>query len=109
MKCCLPADGVLLSPQVRQSAMTIVPSVKLEDLPVVVKFILQNVKAADAVEVQYLFHNEVCVFHTTVCFNRGKLLHTQSCMFLMFSSKILMLPGIKASLDELSNTLFFIC
>uniref|UniRef100_A0A8C3VGN2 FA complementation group D2 n=1 Tax=Catharus ustulatus TaxID=91951 RepID=A0A8C3VGN2_CATUS len=36
---------------VRQSAMTIVPSVKLEDLPVVVKFILQNVKAADAVEV----------------------------------------------------------
>ncbi|NWV25194.1 FACD2 protein, partial [Origma solitaria] len=37
--------------EVRQSAMTIVPSVKLEDLPVVVKFILQNVKAADAVEV----------------------------------------------------------
>uniref|UniRef100_A0A8B9N3E4 FA complementation group D2 n=1 Tax=Accipiter nisus TaxID=211598 RepID=A0A8B9N3E4_9AVES len=31
--------------------MTIVPSVKLEDLPVVVKFILHNVKAADAVEV----------------------------------------------------------
>uniref|UniRef100_H0Z8P4 FA complementation group D2 n=1 Tax=Taeniopygia guttata TaxID=59729 RepID=H0Z8P4_TAEGU len=68
-KCCLPADGVLLSPQVRQSAMTIVPSVKLEDLPVVVKFILQNVKAADAVEVQYLFHNEVCIFHTSVWFN----------------------------------------
>ncbi|XP_074952297.1 Fanconi anemia group D2 protein isoform X3 [Phalacrocorax aristotelis] len=40
-----------LSSQVRQSAMTIVPSVKLEDLPVVVKFILHNVKAADAVEV----------------------------------------------------------
>ncbi|NXY06866.1 FACD2 protein, partial [Pteruthius melanotis] len=37
--------------EVRQSAMTIVPSVKLEDLPVVVKFILQNVKTADAVEV----------------------------------------------------------
>lgn len=41
----------MLSPQVRQSAMTIVPSVKLEDLPVLVKFILHNVKAADAVEV----------------------------------------------------------
>lgn len=49
----LAADLVFLSPQVRQSAMTIVPSVKLEDLPVVVKFILQTVKAADAVEVQY--------------------------------------------------------
>lgn len=48
----LTADPVLLSLQVRQSAMTIVPSVKLEDLPVVVKFILHNVKAADAVEVQ---------------------------------------------------------
>uniref|UniRef100_A0A8V5GLG7 Uncharacterized protein n=1 Tax=Melopsittacus undulatus TaxID=13146 RepID=A0A8V5GLG7_MELUD len=47
----LTADPVLLSPQVRQSAMTIVPSVKLEDLPVVIKFILHNVKATDAVEV----------------------------------------------------------
>uniref|UniRef100_A0A672U5D9 FA complementation group D2 n=1 Tax=Strigops habroptila TaxID=2489341 RepID=A0A672U5D9_STRHB len=47
----LDLDAVLLSLQVRQSAMTIVPSVKLEDLPVVVKFILHNVKAADAVEV----------------------------------------------------------
>uniref|UniRef100_A0A8B9BRD8 FA complementation group D2 n=1 Tax=Anser brachyrhynchus TaxID=132585 RepID=A0A8B9BRD8_9AVES len=44
-------DPALLSPQVQQSAMTIVPSVKLEDLPVVVKFILHNVKAANAVEV----------------------------------------------------------
>lgn len=70
----------------RQSAMTIVPSVKLEDLPVVVKFILQNVKAADAVEVQYLSNNEMCVFHTSVGSNRGKLFYTQSCMFLMFSS-----------------------
>lgn len=88
--------------------MTIVPSVKLEDLPVVVKFILQNVKAADAVEVQYLSHNELCVFHTSVCFNRGKLFHTESCMFVMFSSKILILPGIKANLAEPSNTLCFI-
>ncbi|NWI88168.1 FACD2 protein, partial [Pitta sordida] len=46
----LDLDAALLA-EVRQSAMTIVPSVKLEDLPVVVKFILQNVKAADAVEV----------------------------------------------------------
>lgn len=36
--------------------MTIVPSVKLEDLPVVVKFILHNVKTADAVEVQYFLY-----------------------------------------------------
>ncbi|NXG58672.1 FACD2 protein, partial [Hemiprocne comata] len=46
----LDLDGDLQA-EVRQSAMTIVPSVKLEDLPVVVKFILHNVKAADAVEV----------------------------------------------------------
>ncbi|XP_023791226.1 Fanconi anemia group D2 protein-like [Cyanistes caeruleus] len=46
----LDLDAELVT-EVRQSAMTIVPSVKLEDLPVVVKFILQNVKAADAVEV----------------------------------------------------------
>ncbi|KFV05743.1 Fanconi anemia group D2 protein, partial [Pterocles gutturalis] len=46
----LDLDAGLLA-EVRQAAMTIVPSVKLEDLPVVVKFILHNVKAADAVEV----------------------------------------------------------
>uniref|UniRef100_A0A8C2TGI3 FA complementation group D2 n=1 Tax=Coturnix japonica TaxID=93934 RepID=A0A8C2TGI3_COTJA len=46
----LDLDAELLA-EVRQSAMTIVPSVKLEDLPVLVKFILHNVKAADAVEV----------------------------------------------------------
>ncbi|KAM6344352.1 LOW QUALITY PROTEIN: Fanconi anemia group D2 protein [Alca torda] len=46
----LDLDADLLA-EVRQSAMTIVPSVKLEDLPVVVKFILHNVKAADTVEV----------------------------------------------------------
>ncbi|NWV36396.1 FACD2 protein, partial [Grantiella picta] len=46
----LDLDAELVA-EVRQSAMTIVPSVKLEDLPVVVKFILQNVKTADAVEV----------------------------------------------------------
>uniref|UniRef100_A0A8C9FAT9 FA complementation group D2 n=1 Tax=Pavo cristatus TaxID=9049 RepID=A0A8C9FAT9_PAVCR len=46
----LDLDAELLA-EVRQSAMAIVPSVKLEDLPVVVKFILQNVRAADAVEV----------------------------------------------------------
>ncbi|NXW04397.1 FACD2 protein, partial [Fregetta grallaria] len=46
----LDLDAGLLA-EVRQSAMTIVPSVKLEDLPVVVKFILHNVKATDAVEV----------------------------------------------------------
>ncbi|NWY62883.1 FACD2 protein, partial [Chionis minor] len=46
----LDLDADLLA-EVRQSAMTIVPSVKLEDLPVVVKFILHSVKAADAVEV----------------------------------------------------------
>ncbi|NXQ35071.1 FACD2 protein, partial [Alaudala cheleensis] len=46
----LDLDAELVA-EVRQSAMAIVPSVKLEDLPVVVKFILQNVKAADAVEV----------------------------------------------------------
>ncbi|KAF1535116.1 Fanconi anemia group D2 protein, partial [Eudyptes schlegeli] len=46
----LDLDAGLLA-EVRHSAMTIVPSVKLEDLPVVVKFILHNVKAADAVEV----------------------------------------------------------
>ncbi|NWR79930.1 FACD2 protein, partial [Centropus unirufus] len=46
----LDLDADLLA-EVRQSAMTIVPSVKLEDLPVVVKFILHNVKAADGVEV----------------------------------------------------------
>lgn len=54
----LTADLALLSSQVRQSAMTIVPSVKLDDLPVVVKFILHNVKAADAVEVQYFFYTK---------------------------------------------------
>ncbi|XP_064012720.1 Fanconi anemia group D2 protein [Pogoniulus pusillus] len=46
----LDLDAGLLS-EVRESAMTIVPSVKVEDLPVVVKFILHNIKAADAVEV----------------------------------------------------------
>ncbi|XP_025902236.1 Fanconi anemia group D2 protein [Nothoprocta perdicaria] len=46
----LDLDAGLLA-EVRQSAMTIVPSVKLEDLPVVVRFILHNVKAADAAEV----------------------------------------------------------
>ncbi|NXW55420.1 FACD2 protein, partial [Eurystomus gularis] len=46
----LDLDAGLLA-EVRQSAMSVVPSVKLEDLPVVVKFILQHVKAADAVEV----------------------------------------------------------
>ncbi|NXX51747.1 FACD2 protein, partial [Tricholaema leucomelas] len=46
----LDLDAGLLA-EVRESAMTIVPSVKLEDLPVVVKFILHNVRAADAVEV----------------------------------------------------------
>ncbi|XP_042655668.1 Fanconi anemia group D2 protein isoform X2 [Tyto alba] len=46
----LDLDAGLLA-EVRQSAMTIVPSVKLEDLPVVIKFILHNVKAADVVEV----------------------------------------------------------
>ncbi|NXS94658.1 FACD2 protein, partial [Jacana jacana] len=46
----LDLDADLLA-EVRQAAMTIVPSVKLEDLSVVVKFILNNVKAADAVEV----------------------------------------------------------
>uniref|UniRef100_A0A8D2NQY4 FA complementation group D2 n=1 Tax=Zosterops lateralis melanops TaxID=1220523 RepID=A0A8D2NQY4_ZOSLA len=46
----LDLDAELVA-EVRQCAMTIVPSVKLEDLPVVVKFILQNVKAADAIEV----------------------------------------------------------
>ncbi|NWV77983.1 FACD2 protein, partial [Dasyornis broadbenti] len=46
----LDLDAELVA-EVRQSAMTIVPSVKLEDLPVLVKFILQNVKAANAVEV----------------------------------------------------------
>ncbi|KFP79964.1 Fanconi anemia group D2 protein, partial [Acanthisitta chloris] len=46
----LDLDAGLLA-EVRQAAMTIVPSVKVEDLPVVIKFILQNVKAADAVEV----------------------------------------------------------
>ncbi|NXF45452.1 FACD2 protein, partial [Oceanites oceanicus] len=46
----LDLDAGLLA-EVRQSAMTIVPSVKLEDLPVVVKFILHNVKATDAVQV----------------------------------------------------------
>ncbi|NWX47116.1 FACD2 protein, partial [Steatornis caripensis] len=46
----LDLDAGLLA-EVRQSAMTIVPSVKLEDLPVVVKFVLHNIKAADAVEV----------------------------------------------------------
>uniref|UniRef100_A0A8B9BRA3 FA complementation group D2 n=1 Tax=Anser brachyrhynchus TaxID=132585 RepID=A0A8B9BRA3_9AVES len=46
----LDLDAELLA-EVQQSAMTIVPSVKLEDLPVVVKFILHNVKAANAVEV----------------------------------------------------------
>uniref|UniRef100_A0A8V1AG99 Fanconi anemia complementation group D2 n=1 Tax=Gallus gallus TaxID=9031 RepID=A0A8V1AG99_CHICK len=46
----LDLDAELLA-EVRQSAMTIVPSVKLEDLPVVIKFILHNVKTADAVEV----------------------------------------------------------
>ncbi|XP_065543971.1 Fanconi anemia group D2 protein isoform X2 [Lathamus discolor] len=46
----LDLDAGLMA-EVRQSAMAIVPSVKLEDLPVVVKFILHNVKAGDAVEV----------------------------------------------------------
>uniref|UniRef100_A0A8C6JVY1 Uncharacterized protein n=1 Tax=Melopsittacus undulatus TaxID=13146 RepID=A0A8C6JVY1_MELUD len=46
----LDLDAGLMA-EVRQSAMTIVPSVKLEDLPVVIKFILHNVKATDAVEV----------------------------------------------------------
>ncbi|NXX77188.1 FACD2 protein, partial [Urocolius indicus] len=46
----LDLDAGLLA-EVRQCAMTIVPSVKLEDLPVVIKFILHDIKAADAVEV----------------------------------------------------------
>uniref|UniRef100_A0A8C3T0C6 FA complementation group D2 n=1 Tax=Chelydra serpentina TaxID=8475 RepID=A0A8C3T0C6_CHESE len=46
----LDLDAGLLA-EVRQSAMIIVPAVKLEDLPVVIKFILHNVKAVDAVEV----------------------------------------------------------
>uniref|UniRef100_A0A8C8RT95 FA complementation group D2 n=1 Tax=Pelusios castaneus TaxID=367368 RepID=A0A8C8RT95_9SAUR len=46
----LDLDAGLLA-EVRQSAMIIVPAVKLEDLPVVVKFILNDIKAVDAVEV----------------------------------------------------------
>ncbi|XP_038265461.1 Fanconi anemia group D2 protein isoform X2 [Dermochelys coriacea] len=46
----LDLDAELLA-EVRQSAMIIVPAVKLEDLPVVIKFILHNIKAVDAVEV----------------------------------------------------------
>uniref|UniRef100_A0A674K4L2 FA complementation group D2 n=1 Tax=Terrapene triunguis TaxID=2587831 RepID=A0A674K4L2_9SAUR len=46
----LDLDAGLLA-EVRQSAMIIVPAVKLEDLPVVIKFILHNIKAVDAVEV----------------------------------------------------------
>uniref|UniRef100_A0A8C3RQS0 FACD2 protein n=1 Tax=Chelydra serpentina TaxID=8475 RepID=A0A8C3RQS0_CHESE len=54
----LDLDAGLLA-EVRQSAMIIVPAVKLEDLPVVIKFILHNVKAVDTVEVQYLLcHRE---------------------------------------------------
>ncbi|XP_074861679.1 Fanconi anemia group D2 protein isoform X2 [Carettochelys insculpta] len=46
----LDLDAELLA-EVRQSAMVIVPAVKLEDLPVVIKFILYNIKPVDAVEV----------------------------------------------------------
>ncbi|XP_043406778.1 Fanconi anemia group D2 protein isoform X2 [Chelonia mydas] len=46
----LDLDAGLLA-EVRQSAMIIVPAVKLEDLPVVIKFILHNIKAVDAVQV----------------------------------------------------------
>ncbi|KYO27801.1 Fanconi anemia group D2 protein [Alligator mississippiensis] len=46
----LDLDARLLA-EVRQTAMSIVPAVKLEDLPVVTKFILHNIKATDAEEV----------------------------------------------------------
>ncbi|XP_053152067.1 Fanconi anemia group D2 protein [Hemicordylus capensis] len=46
----LNLDVGLLS-EVRQSVMITVPAVKVEDLPVVVKFILRSIKAMDAVEV----------------------------------------------------------
>lgn len=75
-----PSDPVLLSVQVRESAMTIVPSVKLEDLPVVVKFILHNIKAADAVEVQYFLSTEdQWIGRSNTCFNKGKLLDATLC------------------------------
>nr|XP_025046210.1 Fanconi anemia group D2 protein [Pelodiscus sinensis] len=46
----LELDAGLLA-EVRQSAMSIVPAVKLEDLPVVIKFILHDIEAVAAVEV----------------------------------------------------------
>uniref|UniRef100_A0A8D0G882 FA complementation group D2 n=1 Tax=Sphenodon punctatus TaxID=8508 RepID=A0A8D0G882_SPHPU len=46
----LNLDMELLS-EVRQSVMTTISAVKVEDLPVVVKFILRSIKATDAVEV----------------------------------------------------------
>uniref|UniRef100_A0ABM5FKM3 Fanconi anemia group D2 protein isoform X1 n=1 Tax=Pogona vitticeps TaxID=103695 RepID=A0ABM5FKM3_9SAUR len=46
----LNLDSGLLS-EVRQSVMVTVAAVKMEDLPVVVKFVLRSIKAADAIEV----------------------------------------------------------
>ncbi|XP_025020945.1 Fanconi anemia group D2 protein, partial [Python bivittatus] len=47
---CLNLDGELLS-EVRQSVMISVSAVKMEDLPIIVKFILHSIKATDATEV----------------------------------------------------------
>lgn len=38
----------------RQSVMISVSAVKVEDLPVIVKFILHSMKATEATEVQYI-------------------------------------------------------
>lgn len=46
-----------LLPQVRTAVMATLAAVQLEDLPVVVKFILHSVSAADALEVRAINNN----------------------------------------------------
>uniref|UniRef100_A0A670Z3A2 FA complementation group D2 n=1 Tax=Pseudonaja textilis TaxID=8673 RepID=A0A670Z3A2_PSETE len=50
---CLNLDMELLS-EIRLSVMSSVSAVKVEDLPIIVKFILHSMKATEATEVQYL-------------------------------------------------------
>uniref|UniRef100_A0A8C3BHB8 FA complementation group D2 n=1 Tax=Cairina moschata TaxID=8855 RepID=A0A8C3BHB8_CAIMO len=78
----LDLDAELLA-EVQQSAMTIVPSVKLEDLPVVVKFILHNVKAANAVEVWHFLYTKD-FFLIIYSSSTSQVTTSQNCVKLLF-------------------------
>ncbi|ETE70717.1 Fanconi anemia group D2 protein, partial [Ophiophagus hannah] len=75
---CLNLDVELLS-EIRQSVMSSVSAVKVEDLPVIVKFILHSMKATEATE---------------VIFDLRKKLNLESCAAL---------PSIQASQSKLSS------